>query len=191
MTVYSTRAFYQPLEKSVVELGLRKPNFTEPASKTREFPMNLIQSLWPLRIKILVIILSIIISASAAMAADRYAVVGEIANIRSGPGTNFEILTQAEKFYPVDIIERTGNWYQVVDFEDDVGWIHKSMVQKMPSVITVQPKCNIRSGPGMKFNIIYITKEGVPFKTIKKKGNWIHIQHSAGHKGWIHKSLVW
>ncbi|MFC1533633.1 SH3 domain-containing protein [Thermodesulfobacteriota bacterium] len=132
-----------------------------------------------------------IIYSSVAFAVERYAVIGKVANIRSGPGTKHEILCTAEKYYPIIILKKSGNWYRVEDFEGDVGWIHKSLVKKIQSVITTKPKCNIRSGPDLKYQIVFISKDGVPFKVIKKKGEWIHVQHADGHKGWIHKSLVW
>jgi len=50
---------------------------------------------------------------------------------------------------------------------------------------------NIRSGPGTKNKILFSVDKGIPFKILKKKGKWIHIQHADGDKGWIHKSLVW
>jgi SH3-like domain-containing protein len=31
----------------------------------------------------------------------------------------------------------------------------------------------------------------VPFKVLEQKGNWFHIMHADGDKGWIHDSLVW
>ncbi len=146
---------------------------------------------WPGRSKLFITVILLIISASAASAKERYAVAGKIANIRSGPGTKYDILCQAEKYYPINIIKKSGNWYKIEDFEGDIGWIHKSMVHRISSVITIKPKCNIRSGPGTKNQILFISKKGVPFKIIKRKGNWIHVRHSAGHEGWIHKSLVW
>ena len=78
----------------------------------------------------------VLFCSDTARAGERYTVVGTIANIRSGPGTNHEILCQAEKYYPLNLVKRSGNWYKVEDFEGDVGWIHKSLVNKVPSVIT-------------------------------------------------------
>ena len=132
-----------------------------------------------------------LVCSGTAMAAERYAVTGKIANIRSGPGTKHDILCQAERYYPLKVLKKSGNWYQVEDFEGDVGWIHKSLVSKMSSVITIKPKCNVRSGPSTKYQIVLITERGVPFKVVERKGNWIHVRHSEEHVGWIHKSLVW
>lgn len=132
-----------------------------------------------------------VLCAAPAQAAERCSVTGRIANIRSGPGTNHEILFQVEKYYPIQILEKSGNWYKIEDFEGDRGWIHKSLVGKFLSVITIKPKCHIRSGPGMKYQIKFICENGVPFKELGRKGNWIHVRHAEGYEGWMHKSLVW
>jgi SH3-like domain-containing protein len=129
--------------------------------------------------------------SGAASAAERYAITGKIANIRSGPGTRYEVLVKAEKNYPLDFIKKSGNWYEVKDFEGDVGWVHKSLLRKMSAVITVKSKCNVRAGPSTKEGIVFICERGVPFEVIKREGNWINVRHSGGYEGWIHKSLVW
>lgn len=123
--------------------------------------------------------------------AERLAVAVPIANIRTGPGTNYDILWNAEKFFPILVLEKSGPWYRFRDFEGDVGWVHKSLIQKIPSVITAKPKCNIRSGPGTSFDILFSVESGVPFKVLNKKGNWIHIEHADGDRGWIHNGLIW
>jgi len=101
------------------------------------------------------------------------------------------VLWQVAQNHPILVLKKSGNWYHFCDFEGDKGWIHNSLVRKIPSVITNKEKCNVRSGPGTKFEILFTIKEGISFKILKRKGNWIHIQHADGDKGWIHKSLVW
>ena len=96
-----------------------------------------------------------------------------------------------EQNHPILVLKKSGNWYHFRDFEGDKGWIHKSLVRKIPSVITNKDKCNVRSGPGTKFEILFTIGDGIPFKILKRKGNWINVQHADGDKGWIHKSLVW
>lgn len=123
--------------------------------------------------------------------AERVSVSVPIANIRSGPGKNYEILWNIEKYHPLQIVEKKGVWYKFRDFEDDMAWIHNSLVNKKASVITKKTKCNVRSGPGSKYTIVFTVEKAVPFKVLSKKGNWVEIQHSDGDKGWIHKSLVW
>ncbi|MBW2740383.1 MAG: SH3 domain-containing protein [Deltaproteobacteria bacterium] len=135
-------------------------------------------------------IVLLIIFSSAALA-ERLSVASSIANIRSGPGTKYDVLWQVAKYHPVLVLKKSGKWYHFRDFEGDKGWIHKSLVHKIPSVITNKENCNVRSGPGTKYKILFATEKGIPFKILKRKGNWIHVQHADGDKGWIHKSLIW
>ncbi|MEA3280050.1 MAG: SH3 domain-containing protein [Thermodesulfobacteriota bacterium] len=138
---------------------------------------------------IIVAVLLIICSTNAL--AERLTIKVPLANIRSGPGTKYDIIWNVEKYHPVVVLEKSGPWYHFCDFEGDKGWIHKSLVDEISSVITNKVKCNIRSGPGTKYDILFTVEEGIPFKVIKSKGNWIYIQHADGDRGWIHKSLIW
>ena len=129
--------------------------------------------------------------APPAAAAERLSVSVPIANIRSGPGTKYDIIWNVEENHPLVILKRSGEWYKFRDFEGDAGWVHKSLLKKFPAVITLRDKCNVRKGPGTKNAIVFTVEKGIPFKVLKRQGNWIHIRHSDGDKGWIHKSLVW
>jgi uncharacterized protein YgiM (DUF1202 family) len=134
----------------------------------------------------------IIINASAGVAmAERLTVVASVANIRSGPGSNYDILWKVEKYYPIFVIEKRNSWYHFKDFEDDRGWVHKSLVGILDAVITSKDKCNIRSGPGTDNKILFTVEKGIPFKVIKRQGRWLHIEHADKDQGWIHDSLVW
>jgi SH3-like domain-containing protein len=128
---------------------------------------------------------------AAAASAERVTVDVPTANIRSGPGTQYNVLWKVEKYHPLDVIRKAGDWYQFQDFEGDKGWVQKSIVRNFPSVIVIKNKCKVRSGPGQEFDIVFTVEKGVPFKELERKGDWIQIQHSEGEKGWINKSLVW
>ena len=123
--------------------------------------------------------------------AERYAVSVPKANIRSGPGMKHDKMWEVWKHYPLDVQKKTGSWYYFRDFEGDAGWIHKSLLSKTPTIITKKKKCNVRSGPGTNHKVLFSIGRGISFQVIEKKGNWIHIAHSDGDKGWIHKYLVW
>lgn len=137
----------------------------------------------------LIIILMLICGDLAS--AERLSVAVQVANVRSGPGITNEVLWKIEKHHPLLILKKSGSWYYFRDFEGDQGWIHKSLINKIPSIITKKEKSNIRSGPGTTFKILFAVEKGIPFKVINQKGTWIHIQHADGEKGWIHRSLVW
>ena len=138
-----------------------------------------------------VTLVTVLAVLSAAAPAERLSVAAGIANIRSGPGTKYEILWKVERFYPLTVLKKEGNWYQFSDFEGDIGWIHASLLANIPTVITKSEKCNIRSGPGTKHKVLFTVESGIPFKVLKREKKWLQIQHADGDRGWIHQSLVW
>lgn len=140
---------------------------------------------------ILALITALCLSYSTAALAERLTVGSDIANIRSGPGTKYDIIWNVEKYHPLFILEKSGNWYRFRDFEGDEGWIHNSLLKDIPAVITIKDTCNIRSGPGTNNAILFTVEKGIPFKVLKKQGDWVQIEHADGDQGWIHKSLVW
>jgi len=143
-----------------------------------------------MKVQSIIIFLLILLLAGAA-SAERLAVSAPVANIRSGPGTSHNVLWKVEKYFPLRVIEKSGEWYHFEDFEGDKGWVHRSLVSKISAVVTKNDACNIRSGPGTGNKIIFTVEKGIPFKVLNREGSWIHIEHADGDKGWIHKSLIW
>lgn len=135
--------------------------------------------------------LFLIIATLPAMAQERLSVKSKTANIRSGPGTKYDVVWQIEKYHPVLVQEKKGKWYKFKDFEGDVAWVFGSLLDKTETVISAKEKCNVRKGPATGFDIVFTVEKGVPFKVLKKKDNWINIEHADGDTGWIHSSLVW
>ena len=127
-----------------------------------------------------------------AYAADRLTVSVNSAIVRTGPGTNYDIAWEnLDKNYPLEMVNKKGDWYYIRDYENDVGWIHRSNVATWDSVITKKDNCNVRSGPSTSSSVVFVVNNGVPFKVLKRKGRWIKIQHADGDSGWIYDSLVW
>jgi len=132
-----------------------------------------------------------IFTAVDAVAAERMAAKDDIANIRSGPGTQYELLWQIEKYHPVLVVEKRGVWYRFKDFEGDEGWIHASLLDKTRTVIVRVRRCNVRTGPSTDAEIAFTVDRGIPFKVLQKKGRWFEVEHADGDKGWIFETLVW
>ena len=141
--------------------------------------------------KILLFALSVLVLWVGTASGKRLSVAFHKANVRSGPGTNHEILWAAGKYYPVDIIKQSGSWYQIRDFEGDAGWIHRSLLKKIPAVIVGGTIVNVREGPGTDFRVLFQAEKGVSFKLLKRQKKWLKVQHEDGEVGWVHKSLVW
>lgn len=113
------------------------------------------------------------------------------ANVRTGPGKQYEVIWEVGKYYPVKIIKKSGKWYKIRDFEDDEGWIYGDLLKNIPSVIVKKNEINVRKGPGTEYKILFKAEKGVSFKLLKKKGMWLKVQHADGDIGWLYKPLVW
>jgi SH3-like domain-containing protein len=131
------------------------------------------------------------VTVSSVSAAERLAISVNTANVRSGPGTNFQALWRMEKYTPIKVVSRQGKWIFFEDFEGTQGWMRDDLVDNTPTVITIRGKGNIRSSPGTNHEIIFQAESGVPFKVIQRRGEWLNIKHADGDTGWIHSSLVW
>lgn len=141
--------------------------------------------------RILIFVIFSVVLFVVDASADRLAVSVDKANIRSGPGNNHEILWSVGKYYPLDTLKKSGNWYKIRDFEGDEGWIFHSLIKKIPAVIVKAPLVNVRSGPETSSRVLFQAEKGVSFERLGKKGNWFKVRHADGEVGWIHESLVW
>ena len=139
---------------------------------------------------LVILTILILINAGSALA-ERLTIIATVANIRSGPESKSDILWKVEKYYPIFVIKKSDSWYYFRDFEDDRGWVHKTLVGSIPSVITKKDLCNIRSGPSTKDKILFSVEKGIPFKVLEKKDRWRHVEHADGDRGWIFDGLVW
>ena len=127
----------------------------------------------------------------AAGAEQRVSVSVNEAKIRSGAGNNFDVIWKSEKYFPFAVVKRTGEWYQVKDFQGDEGWVHQSQVANTPSVITTKDKTPLRSEPKPEAKTLFTVGAGIPFKVVKRNNKWILVEHADGDKGWIQESTVW
>jgi SH3-like domain-containing protein len=114
-----------------------------------------------------------------------------LTNIRRGPGTKYDVSWKAWKYTPLRVIGEHGNWYKVKDFENDIGWIHKTATSIIPSVIVKTEMANFRTEPSMKSQEAFQVKLGHPFKFVQEINGWYKVVDLKGKTGWISKSVVW
>jgi len=123
-------------------------------------------------------------------------VAGEKVNLRKGPSSQYPIIWELGKGFPLRVIGSQGNWLKVSDFESDVGWIYKDLVFRKPHLIVKTNKnskarINIRSGPGTRYKIVGKAEYGVVFKTLQRGDGWVKVRHETGLTGWVKRSLLW
>ena len=114
------------------------------------------------------------------------------ANLRQGPGTQYEKVWKVYKYMPFRTLSRSGDWVQVRDVDGGTQWIHKSLVTNDYLCVVVKvKKVNLRSGPGTNFSKVVKAYRLDVFKFIKQEGQWINVMDVHGDTFWIFRNLVW
>jgi len=126
-----------------------------------------------------------------ASAAEYGSVLKDGINVRSGPSPKNEVLWEVFKGFPLQIVQKQGEWAQTVDFEGDKGWIFLKMLSDAKTVIVKAKTGNMRVGPGTNYEVAATVKYGVVFNVLEKKEDWIKVSHEGGTTGWVHNSLIW
>lgn len=130
--------------------------------------------------------------ASTALSAQYLTVTTDGANVRTGPGTNYPASMELFEGYPLKVETKQGEWYKIVDYEKDTGWIHESIVKKADTVIVdAKASVNMRSGPGTNNSVVADVERGVVLKILDSNGKWTKVQHANGTSGWIYTPLLW
>ena len=113
-------------------------------------------------------------------------------NMRVGAGEDYPIvLTYTKKNMPVEIIEEYYDWRKVIDYEGNVGWLHKRLLKgnrfaiintpyEEPSQILNKPQGKVIGKIG-KRNIVKVNR------CLEK---WCYIVLNK-NKGWITKNNLW
>jgi SH3-like domain-containing protein len=137
-------------------------------------------------------VLALTLPAAAAQPAKQMvSVKGSILNMRSGPGTNTEVLWELQRGYPLQVVQRKNRWVRVKDFEGDTGWVAASLTGRTPHHIVKVRNANVRSGPGTQNRIVGKAEYGELMRTREKRGGWVRVERAQGKSGWISKKLLW
>jgi uncharacterized protein YgiM (DUF1202 family) len=138
------------------------------------------------------LIVFFLLLSTAAAHAKMVSIAGDLVNMRSGPGKNYPVIWELGKGYPLKVLETKGDWIKVVDYEEDSGWVFKTLVNRNPHLIVKKKIVNIRSGPGTKYKIIRKAQNGVVFQTLKRQDGWVKVRHEEENVvGWVKRSLLW
>jgi SH3-like domain-containing protein len=146
--------------------------------------------------KKILVAFGIILSIFIASYVDALCVSTNKANLRDGPGTNYEVVWEVYKYMPFLKVgvSFSGNWYAVRDVDGDVNWIHKGlMTNRYHCAVVKTEEVNVRTGPGTKYSKSYSSpaKKYYSFKVLKRKGMWVRVKDEWGDIGWIHRNYLW
>ena len=113
-------------------------------------------------------------------------------NLRVGPSVNYPIeLKYIQNNLPVEIIDEFDVWRKIKDSENNIGWLHKSLIKGERFVLTVNKKNSSK--------IIYNRPNGNQIGMVQKNNilnlesclkNWCLVSHQK-IRGWLSKEFVW
>ena len=111
-------------------------------------------------------------------------------NVRYGPGFDYPIkYIYKKKFLPVKVIDKKENFRRIIDHKKNSGWIHRIMLRKLYSLITLEEKILFKKNS--KFSKPLAKLEKGRLVIIKKcKINWCRIE-TGNYIGWIDTKNVW
>ena len=112
-------------------------------------------------------------------------------NLRQGPSFEYPIkLVYKKKYLPVIIIDKSGTWRQIKDFENNSGWIHISQLSRRKSGINIKNNSIIYKKPTIYSKPIAKLEVGRLVSIKKCKTKWCKIA-TGGYTGWIFKDSLW
>lgn len=118
------------------------------------------------------------------------------ANVRTGPGTNYNVAWQVYMYMP---FAKTGlsndkEWYAVKDVDGDIFWIHKNLVTESYKCAVVKSnKVNVRRGPGTGYGTVKDSpaQKYFSYRVLSTQGNWVRLRDEWGGIGWVRRDFLW
>ncbi len=70
-------------------------------------------------------------------------------------------------------------------------WVAATAVGSQAKMVTVAKNwINLRSGPGIKYKVLWQLDKGYPLKVIETRGKWYKVRDYENDVGWVHSSLT-
>ena len=112
-------------------------------------------------------------------------------NLRQGPSFEYPIkLIYKKKYLPVIILDKSGPWKKIRDFENNTGWIHTVLLSKKKSAINIKNNSVLYKKPTIFSKPIAKLETGRLMLIKKCKVKWCKIT-SGDYEGWIFKNTLW
>ena len=111
--------------------------------------------------------------------------------MRQGPSLEYPIkLIYKKKYLPVIILDKSGPFRKIKDFENNTGWIHVALLTKKKAAINIKNNSVLYKKPTIYSKPIVKLESGRLVLIKKCKAKWCRIS-SGDYKGWIVKNALW
>lgn len=135
--------------------------------------------------------LPLFFAPSFAEAAEILSVKTASANFRENPHEAAKIKFSADKFFPVEVVERKKGWVKIKDFEGDTAWVADKVLGKQATIVISSDKANIRESASTSSDVVFKVERGEVFKIEERKSGWLKVVDARGDGGWIRGDMTW
>lgn len=113
--------------------------------------------------------------------ADTATITGNGVNMRSGPGTSYQIIDTIPKGTVAEVLSQQDGWVKIYSARIS-GWVSADYVQikLTPKVTVTGEKVNLRSGPGTSYSKTGEASRGDQLTLIEKQGDWYKVKTVSG-----------
>ena len=112
-------------------------------------------------------------------------------NLRQGPSLEYPIkLIYKKKYLPVVILDKSGAFRKIKDFENNTGWILIALLSKKKSAINTKNNSILFKKPTIYSKPIARIESGRLLLINKCNLKWCKIT-SGNFNGWIDKNYLW
>ena len=111
-------------------------------------------------------------------------------NVRYGPSFDFPVKYIYKKInLPIKQIDKKENFRRIIDIKKNSGWIHKSQLKKVNSVITIEDKILFEKSTIFSKPIVNI-KKGRLLIIKKCEKDWCKV-YTEEYEGWVDNKNLW
>jgi lipoprotein-anchoring transpeptidase ErfK/SrfK/SH3-like domain-containing protein len=109
-------------------------------------------------------------------------------NVRSGPGTNYQVLQQTSRGDRFPIVRTASGWHEIKlsvapATDGPSAWVRQDMVAKVGKVLIItQDKVNLRAGPSLSHLVVSTSGVGKTFPVVGEQGDWYQISLVSGER---------
>lgn len=122
-------------------------------------------------------------------------------NLRTGPGTHYDVITSIPNGTYVTKIKQNGGWVKVHLPSGHAGWVAGQYLKQAGghgggyavwAVVQSYDGClNLRTGPGDGYQIIKVMMNGEKVEILGSSGKWRKVRHvHSGKVGWAHSAYL-
>ena len=132
-------------------------------------------------------------TANNAYASNIGTVTASSLNVRSGPSTNYTVVTTVKKNDKVNILQSSNGWYKIETSSGKQGWVSSSYISASNSntnnstnnntqsniAIVNTDGLNFRNGAGTSYSIIKVLNKGEKVEVISESNGWSKVKHDS------------